>query len=568
MIRMGADFTAELLLRFYREPSRFRGEARRRDAPPADNEVILKLALGRRIEFTDPALNEPGTVTALKVAAALYVRHVFFRPDATPYQILGLAPGASGPAIKESFRLLMQLVHPDRQDSRNAWPESFAALANRAYGVLRNQDSRVTYDRDAVARAAVARAVHRAAAAAEASLMPVVVGPARPGGRSPLGRPVLPEWLTAGVGGYVRAHPAVAAFAVLIAGAALVIGMSVREGPEGLLAREVREVLGPATPTIPVTARAAPDPAVLVAGAALVPPRSGSVGVAPLDGQIRAALRVDDAPGGPEGIRAPSGNRIADVAAAPASGIPMGAGSTAAIVPIASQESAVAPSLQVVAAAAQEPIVPASLQVVAETGGSVPRAMAANAPAAATVPRVARVEPVSTEPSIGKIAAAAAPAAPVPQGLADPQLARAAAPTGRAELPATASLPAAQALPPASTEIEALFAEFVEAYERGRLDAFAALFDDDADTNLRHGRAAIRGEYDELFRLSSWRRMQLTRINWRRAGDRAYAQGEIAVRIGWRDGREVEQRVAVEMELVRRDGRAVIARLSHQPKNP
>ena len=123
-------------------------------------------------------------------------------------------------------------------------------------------------------------------------------------------------------------------------------------------------------------------------------------------------------------------------------------------------------------------------------------------------------------------------------------------------------------MPPASPEIEALFADFVDSYERGRLDAFAALFDVDADTNLRHGRAAIRNEYDELFRLSSWRRMQLTRINWRRAGDKAYAKGEIAVRIGWRDGREVEQRVDVEMELVRRDGRAVIARLSHQPKNP
>jgi hypothetical protein len=92
--------------------------------------------------------------------------------------------------------------------------------------------------------------------------------------------------------------------------------------------------------------------------------------------------------------------------------------------------------------------------------------------------------------------------------------------------PMPALTPVAPALPPASPEIEVLFAEFVDSYEHGRLDAFAALFDDDADTNLRHGRAAIRNEYDELFRLSSWRRMQLTRINWRRAGDTAYAKGE------------------------------------------
>ena len=121
---------------------------------------------------------------------------------------------------------------------------------------------------------------------------------------------------------------------------------------------------------------------------------------------------------------------------------------------------------------------------------------------------------------------------------------------------------------PTTAEIEALFAAFVESYDRGRLDAFTALFDDDAESNLHHGRAAIRGEYDELFRLSSWRRMQLTRINWKRAGERAYAKGEIAVRIGWRDGREVDQRIAVDMEMAHRDGRLVITRLSHQPRTP
>ena len=132
---------------------------------------------------------------------------------------------------------------------------------------------------------------------------------------------------------------------------------------------------------------------------------------------------------------------------------------------------------------------------------------------------------------------------------------------------ATVATPLAAPSPPAATEIEALFATFVDTYERGRLDAFAALFDEDADTNIRRGRAAIRGEYDELFRLSQWRKMQLKGVNWQRVGDRAIGKGEIMVKIGWRDGREVEQRLAVDMELVRRDGRVVIAKLAHQPKN-
>ena len=135
-------------------------------------------------------------------------------------------------------------------------------------------------------------------------------------------------------------------------------------------------------------------------------------------------------------------------------------------------------------------------------------------------------------------------------------------------VPAAAPVGGAPSPPLASAEIEALFAAFVDSYERGRLDAFTALFDDDADTNLRRGRPAIRDEYAELFRLSQWRRMQLTRVNWRRDGDRAIANGEITVKIGWRDGREVEQRLNLDMELMRRDGRVVIARMTHQPRKP
>jgi len=120
---------------------------------------------------------------------------------------------------------------------------------------------------------------------------------------------------------------------------------------------------------------------------------------------------------------------------------------------------------------------------------------------------------------------------------------------------------------PATAEIEALFTALVDSYGKGRLDAFAALFDDDVTTNLRHGRAAIRSEYDALFRLSEWRRRPLKHIHRSRAGVRAIAKGEIAVKTGGREGREVEQRVAVNIELVRQDGRIVVDKVFHQPRN-
>src|SRR5208282_1327813 len=150
--RPAADRTAKLLLWFAREPLRYRAEVRRSTLPALDSEVVLKLALGRPVEFADPALRRVSGAAWREVAAG-YVRQVFFRPHATPYQTLGLAPGASAQAIKENFRLLMQLVHPDRQDARALWPDAFAAQANRAYGILRNDQARATLDREEDGRA-------------------------------------------------------------------------------------------------------------------------------------------------------------------------------------------------------------------------------------------------------------------------------------------------------------------------------------------------------------------------------------------------------------------------------
>jgi curved DNA-binding protein CbpA len=246
---VSAERTAELLLWYLQEPARYRAEGRRRDAPLLDSEIVLKLALGRRVDLGATALRDAQTVALLQDAAALYVRFLFFRPDATPYQTLGLAPGASPATIKESFRLLMQLVHPDRQDARAVWPDSFAALANRAYGVLRNQDARAKFDREAQTRAAMARAMHRAAAASAASRMPVVLQPRpRLGGSALLRRMWLPEWLTAGLGGYAREHPATIAFAVLVGVAALAVGTLAWEGKDGWLTREVGEDPASAAP--------------------------------------------------------------------------------------------------------------------------------------------------------------------------------------------------------------------------------------------------------------------------------------------------------------------------------
>ena len=494
---LSADRTAEMLLWYFEQSARYHTEGVRRDAPFLDPQVVLKLALGRHAGLTTALPRGVETAATLKAAAAMYVHHLFFRPDATPYQTLGLLPGASPEAIKESFRLLMQLVHPDRQEANAEWPDAFAAQANRAYGILRNEDSREQFDREAASRAEMARGVHRAAAASSAPRAPVPKRPKPRSGRLPSAPgqlPVqLPEWLTDGVGRHVREHPAAAAFALFTGIALITVGLMVSDRQDGGLTRDVQQT-AQSKVKVPVQAMA-------------------------------------------------SVARVSDAASSPAP-------------------------------RAASPPTPQAQTSLAKAPTHAPE------PAAATPmpspPPIARAEPPAATPMPSPPPARAEPPAATPMP-SPPSTARAEPPaatpmpsppsTARAEPPASIEPPAPVPLPPAATEIEALFATFVDTYERGRLDAFAALFDEDADTNIRRGRAAIRGEYDELFRLSEWRRMQLTGVNWQRVGDRAIGKGEIMVKIGWRDGREVEQRLAVDVELVRRDGRVVIAKLAHRPKN-
>lgn len=140
-------------------------------------------------------------------------------------------------------------------------------------------------------------------------------------------------------------------------------------------------------------------------------------------------------------------------------------------------------------------------------------------------------------------------------------------PAALAAAPPPGERTAVAMVPPlGSSEVEVLIAAFVSSYEKGRLDTFAKLFDDDAQTNQNRGRAAIASEYDQLFRSTVWRRMAISQLGWKPVGDHTEAKGEFVVKTGWRDGREVEQRMAVDMELVRQGGRAVIAKLSLQPR--
>jgi hypothetical protein len=517
------DLIAHFLQRRFRNRPRDDAQAWREARTLGNLDVVLRLALRLPVEFRDPALRGPAAAAALERDALSCIRQCFFRDEATHYDVLGLAPDASPEAVREHFGLLMRLIHPDRQGAGTVWPESFAARANRAYAVLKVPEARAAYD----AELAVVRFREQAAhGAASMRARSPAVGPVQGYRRRPVPAAALPEWLTLDVGGFVREHPVMASMVAIVVGSASIIATLAWENRVASLTRETwapAKEQGPPT----VVARAAgsnaamPEPAKPRGGAPAVPTGPSN--------DVTAAPAIEAGP-------APSGERSSP--------------SSPATVPAA---NAAASAEGIDAARAASVAVPAKREAIAPRGRDALPPVAEARAAGSVSARTSAADNPEGRVAGGPAVAAATPAA--------------SAVAATAAASAGAETAAATALPPGTAEIEAFFAAFVESYEKGRADAFAALFDDDAETNLRRGRPAIRGEYDELFRLSSSRRMQLTRINWRRIGDRAHAKGEILVRIGWHDGREVEQRVAVDMELVRRDGRALIARLSQQPRN-
>jgi hypothetical protein len=109
-------------------------------------------------------------------------------------------------------------------------------------------------------------------------------------------------------------------------------------------------------------------------------------------------------------------------------------------------------------------------------------------------------------------------------------------------------------------------ATFISSYETGHLPMFANLFDDDAQADLQRGRAAIRSEYDQVFRSTLWRRMSISQLRWQSVGDRTEGRGELMSKIGWRMVVKWSSALRCRWSSCAVAGDVVIARLSLQPR--
>jgi len=142
----GAASVAGQLLAFYREPALHRPPYIHGEAPLPDGQVVLRFALDR---FPPGWLRELPERDREEVrdAAIAFVRQVCLWERATHYQVLCLEPDATHEAIRESYRLLIALIHPDRQDATGpGWPTGCSQRANQAHAVLADAQRRAEYD--------------------------------------------------------------------------------------------------------------------------------------------------------------------------------------------------------------------------------------------------------------------------------------------------------------------------------------------------------------------------------------------------------------------------------------
>jgi curved DNA-binding protein CbpA len=146
MPRAEAASVVTELVAFLREPTRHRPRFTHGREVPEGGHHVFRFAQGK---FPPGLLHDLPTHRReeLREAADAFIRQVCFWEGATHYQVLCVAPGASREVIKESYHLLMALIHPDRSAAAaHPWPREWAQRANQAYEVLSDEAKRASYD--------------------------------------------------------------------------------------------------------------------------------------------------------------------------------------------------------------------------------------------------------------------------------------------------------------------------------------------------------------------------------------------------------------------------------------
>lgn len=105
---------------------------------------VLQLAVGREGEAAGTTDRESAS---LRDSARFFVRTALLYPGADHYALLGLDRKVDNFDLKDRYRLMMRLLHPDFSGpAAGTWPADSAVRVNRAYDTLSSAVQRRTYD--------------------------------------------------------------------------------------------------------------------------------------------------------------------------------------------------------------------------------------------------------------------------------------------------------------------------------------------------------------------------------------------------------------------------------------
>lgn len=133
------------LLDYLRAPGKYARSARQPALLYSSITQVLQLASGRA---PTSGAGGPSPSSPVQQAACFFLRSALLHPDASHYALLGLDTDASAAAVKERYRLMMRLMHPDFATTltQSDWPADAATRLNQAYEVLSSPVQRRAYD--------------------------------------------------------------------------------------------------------------------------------------------------------------------------------------------------------------------------------------------------------------------------------------------------------------------------------------------------------------------------------------------------------------------------------------
>ena len=134
----------QFALACYRTPLAYQDRLSLAAPLPEDLDRLLWLANGSS-DAVDAAMRlTHAKPQELRNAARFCIQQWCFARGAGYHRVLGVEPGASPEQIKEHYRLLMRLFHPDRAAGRETWTDCYATRINEAWTALsRSQDPTV-----------------------------------------------------------------------------------------------------------------------------------------------------------------------------------------------------------------------------------------------------------------------------------------------------------------------------------------------------------------------------------------------------------------------------------------